>query len=547
MTPSSTDCSEYRIFGPPGTGKTTYLSRQVSMAAEKFGPEGVLVTSFTRAAAAELVGRDLPISRDRIGTLHAHCYRALGNPKLAKDQIKEWNEEQPMLALSAASTSVDEGVLDQTFGNTGDEPYGEMQRMRARMVDRRLWKPAAASFAVKWDAWKKENELMDFTDLLEVALRDVHVAPHNPSVLICDEAQDFSALQLSILRGWGRHTQYMLVAGDEDQLLYDFAGCSVDAFLKPPVPEEHKRVLSQSFRVPRAIHARANAWILKVTVREPKEYLPRDYDGEVVTCPHSWEKPEHVLAHADRYMAEGKRVMFLAACSYMLEPLRRAMRATGLPFHNPYRRARGDWNPLQVKGTSTGARLLAFMKPRTDVWGEYAGEWSGEQLRHWIELVRAEGLLTRCGKTRIAHMAAEEVVDIYKLAELFLPYAAEEMLKVLIEGTVADCVAWVQRRVTAAKEKAIEYPAKVLANRGPSGLLDTPKIILGTIHSVKGGESDVVYLFPDLSRAAGNEWTRGGEARDNIIRQMYVGMTRARESLVLCEPSAKPAMLYAPL
>src|SRR5690348_12467622 len=63
--------SEYRIFGAPGTGKTTNLSRQVTRAVEKHGADAVLVTSFSRAAAAELAGRDLPISSNKIGTLHS--------------------------------------------------------------------------------------------------------------------------------------------------------------------------------------------------------------------------------------------------------------------------------------------------------------------------------------------------------------------------------------------------------------------------------------------------------------------------------------------
>jgi len=507
----------------------------------------VLVTSFTRAAAAELVGRDLPISRNNIGTLHAHCFRALGNPELAEGKIPEWSKEHPTLALTGGATSMDESVVDQTYGNAGDAPYGEMQRMRARMVARRLWKPAVAMFAEEWDEWKKANGLVDFTDLLELALRDIHVAPNNPAVLICDEAQDFSKLQLSILRQWGRHTDYMLVAGDEDQLLYDFAGCSVEAFLQPPVPEDHKRVLSQSYRVPRAIHARANAWIKTVSVREPKEYLPRNYDGDVAVCDKSWEKPDHVLADADRYIGAGKTVMFLASCSYMLEPMRKALRAAGVPFHNPYRRARGDWNPLNVKGTSMASRILAFMRPREDVWGRHAGEWTGEELRKWVEIVKADGLLARGAKTAVGKMAPDEVVGIEVLDRIFEPGAAEEMLQVLTEGTVPACMDWLTRRVISAKEKAIEYPANVLTMRGPSGLIETPKVILGTIHSVKGGEADCVYLFPDLSRAAGNEWARGGESRDNIVRQMYVGITRARETLVLCEPATKASTFYAPL
>ena len=90
---------EYRIFGPPGTGKTTNLTRQIRRAVDRFGKDSVLVTSFSRAAAAELAGRDLPLSADRVGTLHSHCWHALGRPEIAEVHVDEWNRQIPTCGL----------------------------------------------------------------------------------------------------------------------------------------------------------------------------------------------------------------------------------------------------------------------------------------------------------------------------------------------------------------------------------------------------------------------------------------------------------------
>ena len=73
------------------------------------------------------------------------------------------------------------------------------------------------------------------------------------------------------------------------------------------------------------------------------------------------------------------------------------------------------------------------------------------------------------------------------------------------------------------------------SRRGPQALLETPKVVVGTVHSVKGGQADVVYLFPDLSQAGDAQYARGGVASDSVIRQFYVGVTRAREKLYICQ------------
>ena len=93
---------------------------------------------------------------------------------------------------------------------------------------------------------------------------------------------------------------------------------------------------------------------------------------------------------------------------------------------------------------------------------------------------------------------------------------------------------------TARFRKALEFPVAVYKSQGEKGLQDEPRIIVGTIHSVKGGEADAVYLFPDLSAQAYQQLQIvPREARPALVRQVYVAMTRAREALYLCEPGGR--------
>ncbi len=73
------------------------------------------------------------------------------------------------------------------------------------------------------------------------------------------------------------------------------------------------------------------------------------------------------------------------------------------------------------------------------------------------------------------------------------------------------------------------------------GVEESPRVILGTIHSVKGGEADDVVLFPDLSPAGYAEYASNAY-RDRILRLFYVGMTRTRDRLMLCERSSPRAV-----
>src|SRR3972149_4624315 len=131
-----------RVVGPPGCGKTTYLSRQVRLAWEA-GHE-VMVCSLTRTAAAEVAGRDLPLRPEAIGTLHSQAYHALRRGKIAiaddPAHLTEWNEAHPNLALSGGRILDEDNAAPNGGPTEADASYLDYNNQRARMIPRVVWR-----------------------------------------------------------------------------------------------------------------------------------------------------------------------------------------------------------------------------------------------------------------------------------------------------------------------------------------------------------------------------------------------------------------------
>lgn len=532
--------SEYRIFGPPGTGKTTSVGRQIRRAVDRYGADSVLVTSFSRAAAAELAGRDLPISRDRVGTLHSHCWHALGGPEIAEANVDEWNRDNPSLAITPAKKH---GKLDgeEAVGDDGDaEKAGdkELQRLsryRGLMIPRQGWPNPLLEFEKKWTEYKRENGLLDFTDLIETSLRDIAVAPKAPSVIFADESQDLNRMALSLVRKWGERANFFIVAGDDDQTIFSFTGATPDAFLDPDIPADHKIILKQSYRVPRAVHQFAQNLIRQVTRRQEKIYLPRPEDGALERLSRDgYKTPEYsILRTAIEHLERGQSVMFLAACSYMLRPLIQVLRKQGIPFHNPYRKSNGFWNPLRLtKRGASANRVLALLAAHSDS-GENHRPWTYGDLALWAEYMHSNGTLRQGAKKQIAAADSAQIVTAEALNDLFETAALDSLMDAYEQGPAA-MLDWWRSRVKPAFAERVKFPADIAQRRGAQALVETPQVVVGTIHSVKGGQADAVYLFPDLSQAGDAQYRRDGLPRDSVIRQFYVGATRAREKLYLC-------------
>ncbi len=536
--------TEIRLHGPPGCGKTTALAKRwIPDAVERFGAEYVVICSLTKTAAQEIASRGVPIPSRNVGTLHALAYRGLGKPTLTIGKLALWNQTNPALQLSAGREALDGQHIDNVQSATlGDKLLAKLEVLRHRMTPAEDWPVDVALFAKRWQAWKEEEMLVDFTDIIERAYQEITLCPGAPAVMIVDECQDSSALELRLVRAWGKHTSFFVLAGDGDQAIYEWRGASATAFYGGDLPEENNYHLTQSYRVPRAVHSVASEWIERAQERYAVSYKPRDFEGTVARSSGSSKNVAALVADIQADLDEGLSVMLLAPCAFSLHAATARLKEVGEAFHNPYRPSNGAWNPLRGGCDRVSGLLRPAFEPEEPLW-------SWAELHRWVEMIRADDL-PKGTKARIKSLAALDkesgesngLRNESEVTEMFGADFGTELLDATSKGP-NELLRFFEQRTLSGKRKFVEFAFRV-AEVGVHRLTETPLLTVGTIHSVKGGEADVVYLLPDLSPSGMKEWMAAGRTRDSVLRLFYVGMTRAKQKLVLCAPAQRTSVQW---
>ena len=533
--PEQNGSFDFYVIGPPGCGKTTWLGEEVEQAMDR--GESALICSFTKAAAAEVAGRRLEGHSARVGTLHSFCFRALDKPMIALDRkvLEDWNDRYPQYVMTPADSGFTGPIYEDVRGladpKKGDIIMSRYEKYRVTKYTARM-PPVVHHFGDLWTRWKQERHLLDFTDLILECLRSIPVAPTHPSAIFVDEAQDLSPLEWTLIRRWGGAAGRLVLVGDPDQAIYAWRGATFGNLSESTVSHYRRLILTQSYRVPRDVHARAVQWINRTPNREKIEYWPRPEKGECTNARSTWREPQGAIDAAEQYIQQGKTVMFISSCAYMLRPLLRELRARGIPFHNTYRDTNTEWNPLRTgwPRPSMADALRSFLQ------ASQRGFWDVEDLLAWSKPLDQEAVFLPGAQGVIDDLSGEESRNLRPatLHRLLTSHA--------IEATCHADPEWYHQHLSPSKRREASYPLAVVTNWGPRSLLETPRVTVGTIHSVKGGQADVVFLFPDLSRAGMKEWRGNSAARSQVFRLFYVGMTRARETLVVMSPGGRTAV-----
>ncbi|MBT8202922.1 MAG: ATP-dependent helicase, partial [Acidimicrobiia bacterium] len=230
------------VIAGAGSGKTRVLTRRIAwrIARGETDPNRVLALTFTRKAAVELRDRQRQLGlRDRVpaGTFHS----------VALSQLRQrWDERRtvpPTLINSKIRFLA--RICRPPTGVDLTDVVAEIEWARARLIDPDDYgaaaraagrvPPAAPEFIaetmVGYRKEKRRRRVVDFDDLLELAVRDIRADPDYGAAVrwrhrhfYVDEFQDVNPLQHALLTEWLGDRHDLFIVGDPRQSSYAWNG-----------------------------------------------------------------------------------------------------------------------------------------------------------------------------------------------------------------------------------------------------------------------------------------------------------------------------------
>lgn len=492
------------VLGPPGTGKTTALLRMVEDELDRgVPPDRVGFVSFTKRAAQEAIERackKFGLEREQLRyfrTLHSMCFNALGisnadvfeGKKLI--EFGDWigvrlsemrhSDDDTLAGFTAGDRALFMENLARVRGVTLREQY-ELNHdgLQWSFVERTA--RALAQF-------KRDRQLLDYTDMLVDFARQ----EWSPSleVLFVDEAQDLSALQWRVVEKLSRGCRRVVVAGDDDQAIYRWAGADVEHLIGLPGTVS---VLGQSWRCPVSVQELSQEMIGRVRHRRPKEWLPRDAAGRL----------ERVRKFED-VDTSGKDVLILGRNAFTLRNVMPMLRSDGIIY---------EW-----KGHSSVSQKIL------------------EAVRSWEALRRGESITADEARVVYGYLASGAGVRRgYKSLPGPSPSDMVDMNWLRERGGLMRDEIWHEALTRIPDEERV-YMLRA-RQKGESLQPGRARVRLSTIHGAKGGEADHVVVLSDMASRTYDEFLVNPE---DEARVFYVAVTRSRERLTVVAPTLKTA------
>jgi DNA helicase-2/ATP-dependent DNA helicase PcrA len=584
------------IFAGAGSGKTRVLTHRIAWLIQqgRAEPGEILAVTFTNKAAREMRGRVESLVNLSAGAIWMGTFHAIGVRILRRDGTADGIDRHFIIYDEGDRLAVIKRVMTELRLDEKRYPPSGMVALISRAKDEVISaedqlkaagthnEELAAQIRLRYDAFLKQNNALDFDDLL---MRTVWLFDRHPEVLekyqkrfkyiMVDEYQDTNRAQYLMVRHLASRNRNLAVVGDDDQSIYMFRGADVRNILsfEHDYPDAKIVKLEQNYRSTQMILDAAYHVIKANPNRAEKRLWTDRPGGPKVVVAQTYDEQEEAQAvarEALRLVAEGDNRLGDIAVLYRTNAQSRALEEVLLRRGVPYRLIGGlrFYERREVKDVMAYLRLIANPQDTLsfsriiNVPRRKLGEKSLAQLGYWADahgmsawdaLSRLDEMvdLTPAAKSSLAEFrdlinevrAASQERRLVETIDLLLMRSGYERY-VKDTGSDGD-ERWAN--VLELRGLASEYDG-LPAGEGLQAFLEetalmsdvdtmaegTQGLTLITLHMVKGLEFPVVFmlgmeegLFPhsrSLDSPAGLEEER---------RLAYVGMTRAKDRLYL--------------
>ena len=590
------------LLAGAGTGKTRTLIYRVAHLIESgVSPESILLLTFTNKAANEMKERAEKMLKEKCGitacTYHSFCVKMLrfygkmagispdftiiSGPDEADiiDIIKSELNFQKLKNMPSASVFA--SMLSTCVNKrlTLEELLKEQKYWRFRQNERKL-----LLLREETKKYKEEHNLFNYDDILlkfDQMLTDYsNIARRIEDTyryIMVDEYQDTNTLQDSIIRKIRTKNTNLMVVGDDMQSIYKFRGADVQNILSFPKRYTDCKViyLTENYRSSQEILNLANHVMTNATEGYQKNLRAQFSSQElpkVYGVNDTKTEAEFVLNRIKAKHAEGipyNDICVLYRNSFQSYELEVLLNKAGLDFEK--------YGGIRFLDRAHIKDVLAFLRIYTNPSDELA--WFRIlQLHIGIGKVYARNISRKCleyGPEYLiddCHKRKKYGVHIRKLYDEIQSWEGKEFLEILksscayyaktLENAIRnkkvdsesdreESLQDLERNkedITILQEMAKDYDSALAfldattLDATKSKENEEDKLVLSTIHSIKGLEYDTVILLDCIDEILPSARYIGSPEDNEDVRCMYVAVTRAKNTLYMMVP--KIALKY---
>lgn len=588
------------LLAVPGSGKTTVLVTRIGymVYCKGIAPEEILVVTYNVAAKSDMqrrckkmFGEDLSM-RVEFRTINGICAKAIAmySRMVGKQAFELLSDEgEKARILAGIYQRIEHGFPSE---NDLSDLATRITYIKNRMLSKeeiaRLNAECDYDLAKIYEAYRREmraRSLMDFDDQLVYAYTMFRSAPalldafwDRYSYIMVDEAQDTSKIQHAIIELLAGREHHLFMVGDEDQSIYGFRAAYPEALLsfEDRYPGARVLLMETNYRSDAGIVAAADAFIRQNSLRHEKHMRP-------------WHQEAGTIRTIDIARRKGQYGYLLKVARNLMEKDAEDQKTTAVLYRDnesalplidllekqeiPYRIKNAEISFFSHRivndirniilfaadTTNTELFLQIYYKLQFFIKKADAEAICAQAKREEISVFDAalsyygEGDWTagkvKAMRTHMANMMREPADKaLFRILNPmgYLDYVERSRLK-NTKTEILQMLAQGERSPLALVER-LDALAEILRNKEDD---KEAKLVLSTIHSSKGLEYDTVYLldvadgiFPETVltsyRSADKEEIAAYEEERRLF---YVGVTRAKENLILFHAKTKSTFL----